>query len=427
MKTEVKPLPRGQVELTIEISPEEFQPFLQQAAKKLSEEIKIPGFRPGKAGLDIIKSKVGEDQIWQAALEPAIKKTFIAAIEENKLETVGAPEIDAVKLAPGNPVIYKATANLLPQIKLGDYAKIKIEKKPVQVKDEQAKKVINDLQNMRAKETLVLRAIKKGDKAEIDFESFMDKIPLEHGQHQKFLLIVGGGQFIPGFEDQLIGLETGQTKNFQLKFPENYHQKNIAGKLVDFKVKINAVFSRELPELNDEFAQSLGGFKTLAEAEEKIKSNLAEEAEHEAAHRLEDEMIDKIITASQFGDIPDLLINSEAKKMTEELAYNLEQQGLKLEDYLTHLKKTQAQVLLEFAPQAIKRVKSALVVRAVAKNENLKADEAEIDEEIQKSLADCHHDPEIEKNVKNPAYLDYLKNILTARKVMARLKELMVK
>lgn len=426
MKSEVKPLPRGRVELTIELTTDEYQPFLESAAKKLSGEIKIPGFRPGKAGYDIVKAKAGEEQIWQAALEGAVRKTFGAAIAENKLETVGAPEIEVLKLAPGNPVSYKAVANLLPEVKLGDFAKIKIEKKPAEIKDGQVKKVLTDLQKMRAKESLVLRPAQKGDKVEIDFESFLDKIPMADGRHQKFPLVIGDGQFIPGFEDQLIGLAANEAKDFELKFPDNYHQKNIAGKLVHFKVKMNSIFQRDLPELNDEFAKGLGGFENLAKAEEQIRENLRHEAEHEANHKLEDEIIEKIIGQSQFSDIPDVLIDSESKKMTDELEYNLAQQGLKLEDYLAHLKKTRGELLLDFAPQALKRVKSALIIRAVAQTENVIGPE-EIDEEIQKTLASYGQNPEAEKNIKNPAYRDYLKNILTAQKVMARLKAVMVK
>lgn len=427
MKTELKKLPRGQVELTIELSVAEYQPFLEQAAKKISETTKIPGFRPGKANFELIKQKVGEAEIWQQALEPAVQKTFLKALDEQKLITVGSPQIDIIKLAPQNPVIYKATINLLPKVELGNYKKIKITKKPVEVKEETIKKALTNLQKMRAKETLVNRKAQKGDKVEIDFETFLDKIPLDHGKNKKFPLVIGETTFIPGFEDQLIGLSENETKSFQLKFPENYHQKNLAGRLVDFKVKMNAVYNLELPPLNDNFAKGLGQFQTIKEVEEKIEENLKTDAERKENQRLEEEIIEKIIDQSKFEEIPDILIDSEAKKMVEELEHNLSHQSLKFEDYLAHLKKTKEDLILDFVPQAIKRVKSAIIIRKVRETENIEVANTEIEDEIQKTLEAYDNDSEIKKNITQPAYRDYLRNILAARKVMDYLKSVMVK
>jgi len=412
MKIESKKLDRGQIELTIELTVDEYQPFLEQAAKKISETTKIPGFRPGKAGLDIIKQKVGEDKIWQEALELAVQKTFLKAIEQEKLVTIGSPQIDIIKLAPGNPVIYKAVASLLPKIELGDYSKTKVGKKDIEVKDENLKKAMANLQKMRAKETLVDRKAQKGDKVEIAFETFLDKIPVDQGKNEKFPLVIGEGSFIPGFEDQIIGLGKDETKEFQLKFPENYHQKNLANKLVDFKVKVNAVFQMDLPELNDEFAKSLGDFQTIQDIESQLKENLEAEAQQKENQRLEEEMINKIIDQSTFDDLPDILIDSEAKKMAEELEHNLSHQGLKFEDYLNHLKKTREDLLLDFVPQAIKRVKSALIIRRVGEEKKIGVLEKEIDEEIEKTKAMYAGNPKIEKQLNNLAYRNYLKNMV---------------
>jgi len=427
MNIEVKSLPRAQAEVTIELSVEEYQPFLEQAAKQISEHVKIPGFRPGKAGLDIVKAKVGENEIWTEAFEPAVKKTLFTALMEKKLDTVGQPQIDVIKMAPGNPVAYKATVSLFPSVKLAEYQTLSVAKKPIEIKEEKIDFTLKDLQKMRAKEVLVNREVQKGDKVEINFETFMEKVPIENGQHQKYPIIIGDGQFIPGFEDQLISMKKDDEKTFPLKFPENYPQKNLAGKEVDFKVKMLAVYSRELPELNDEFAVSLGQFKTLTEAKEKIKENLVHEAEHEAHHQLEEAIVDVLIEKSDFGDVPDLLINSEAKKMVEELQQNVQMQGLPFEDYLTHLKKTREDLLLEFAPQALKRVKGALVMREVAQAEKIEVNDKEVETEIANMIGYYGNDPEMEKKFKTPAYLDYTKNILASRKTMAKLEELMVK
>jgi len=427
MKTEVKKLDRGRVELTIEISPEEYQPFLEQAAKAISENIKIPGFRPGKAGFDLVQKKVGEGEIWQEALEPAVKKTFVKTLEEQKLVTIGSPQIDVIKLAPKNPVIYKATISVLPNVELGDLEKIKIDEKEFKIDEKEFKKAMADLQKMHAKETLAERKSKKGDKVEIDFETSLDNIPLEGGRQKAFPLVIGEGSFIPGFEEELIGLGKDEEKTFQLKFPDNYHQKNLAGRLVDFKVKMNSVYNLDLPALDDEFAKTLGQFNTIKEVEDKIQENLSLETEEKEKQRLEEEIIDKIIGLSKFEDIPDILIDSETKKMVDELEHNLSHQGLGFEDYLTHLKKTRADLLLDFAPQAIKRVKSALVLRKVEETQKIQAQEAEIDQEIEKIKAMYGDNPEMEKNLNNLAYRGYLRNVLTARKVIDYLKSIIVK
>ena len=427
MKIEQKKVERGEVELTIELSPEEYQPFLQNAAEQISKEKNIAGFRPGKASLGIVIQQVGAQAVWQQALEPAIQKTFTKAIEQEKLLTIGSPQIDVVKLAPDNPVIYKATIALLPSLELADYSKIKIKAKPVEVAEDEIKKTLNNLQKSRAKESAVDRASKTGDKVEIDFETFLDKIPVDKGKQEKFPLTIGEKTFIPGFEEKITGLKKGDTKEFQLKFPETYHQKNLAGRLVDFKIKVNEVYQLDLPELNDEFAKSLDGeFKTFKDLETRIKHDMTYQKEHKAQHELEEEMIDKVITQSIFGDIPNLLVDSETKKMIQELEQNITAQGLQFDDYLMHLNKKREDLLLEFAPQAIKRVKSALIMREVAKVEKIDADEKEIEEEIQKMLAAYASNPEIAKQIDTPQYRDYTRNVLAAKKVMDHIKSAMV-
>jgi len=427
MKTEINKLPRGQVELTIELSIDEYQPFLEQAAKTISEVTKIPGFRPGKAGLDIVKQKVGEDKIWQEALEPAVRKTFLQALDKQKLPTVGSPEIDVIKLAPGNPVIYKAKVNLLPKVELGDLTKIKVSRKPVVIKPEEISQTISNIQKSQAKESLVSRPAQKGDKVEIDFSVSLDQIPIDQGQSQNFPLVIGEKTFIPGFEEQLIGLKSGEEKKFSLEFPKNYHQKNLAGRLADFKVKLNAVYNLELPKLDDDFAKSLGQFQTVKDLEEGVKNKLTNDAEFQENQRLEEEIIDAIINQSKFDDIPDLLINTETKKMLEELEQSISQNGLKFEDYLSHLKKTQDELLLDFVPQAIKRVKGALILRQAGELGKIQATEEDIAEEIKQTKVLYQNNPEISKQIDSPAYHQYLKNILTGRKTMEYLKSLTVK
>ncbi|NUM25788.1 MAG: trigger factor [Candidatus Buchananbacteria bacterium] len=427
MKVEVKKLERGTAELTIELTVEEYQPFLEQAAKEISKHTKIPGFRPGKADLETVKKKVGEAEIWNQALEPAIHKTFVQALDEQQLITVGNPQVDIVKLAPGNPVVYKAIVSLLPKAEIADYKTITVAKKSITVSDEQINKIIDDIRKGRSAEAVVNREARMNDKVEIDFETFMDKVPIEHGEQKKFPLVIGEKTFIPGFEEQLVGMKKGETKKFQLEFPKNYHQKNLAGRLADFSVVLHEVYELSLPEINDEFAATLGNFKTVADLKDQIKNNLTLEEEHKESRRLEEEILDKIIEQSKFEDIPDVLIDSETKKMVDELEHNLSHQGIKFDEYLTHLNKTKADLLLDFVPQAIKRVKSALIIRSVADKEHVKATDEDIQNEIMKTLEAYGGNPDVEKQLSSQAYRDYLKNIIASQKVVEHLKSVMVK
>lgn len=426
MKIDTKKIDRGRIELTIELSPAEYEPFLRRAAETISQQTSIPGFRPGKASFDVVAQRVGAAKLWEEALEPAIRRTLVQALAQEKLVTVGAPKVEVTKLAPGNPVVYQATLGLLPAVTLADYKSIKVKAQPVTVSDEVVKKSLNDLQKMHATEVLVKRPAKNGDKVEIDFALFQDNIPVDKGGQTKLPLVIGEGTFIPGFEDQLIGLAADQTKEFTLTFPANYGQKQLAGKPGDFKVTMRSVYELTLPKLDDEFAKMLGGFKTMAELETKVRENLKTEAEHKEQQRLEEAMFDQLLGKSSFEDIPDILIDSEAKKMLEELEHNLEHQGLKFDDYLNHLKKTRADLLLDFAPQAIRRVKSALASRAIAEKENLLATEAEINGEVTKTLDAYGHDPEIKKQIETSDYRAYIGNVLTGRKVIEHLRSIMV-
>lgn len=427
MKVDVKKIERGQVEITIELTEEEYRPHLEAVAKKISENTKIDGFRPGKASYDLIEKKVGKNEVWQQAIEGAVNKTFIQAIEQEKLITVGSPNIEVIKLAPDNPVIYKAVVAILPTVQLGDLSKIKVDKKDVTVDQITLERSLENLRKMRAKEVLVDRKSKDGDKLEINFETFMDKVPIDNGKQDKFLLVLGEKTFIPGFEENIVGLGKDDEKKFKLTFPKEYHQKNLAGREADFKVKVNAVYDMQLPQLNDALAQSVGDFKTVKDLEEQLRKNLQEEADHKEDHRIEESIIDQVIKNSTFDEVPDILISSEAKKMVEELEQNVSRQGIKFDDYLLQIKKTKADLLLDFTPQAINRVKSAVALRKIGQDAKIDVTEDDVQAEIKKTLMHYSDHPEAEKQLNIPEYRNYLKNIIASRKIIEHLKEIVVK
>lgn len=412
----------------MEISPEELKPFLVNAAAKISETAKIDGFRPGKAPYEIISKKFGEAAILEEAAESIIAKTYYQAVTENKLATIGAPQVAIEKIAPNNPFVYKATAPVLPEIELGDYKKIKLERKNVEIKDEQADKVIADIQKMRAKEKIVDRPAKPGDRLEIDFDVLRDNAPIENGKQSKYPITIGEGRFIPGFEDQLVGLSAAGEKEFELSFPENYYEKSLAGKPAVFKVKCNAVYEVELPKLDDDFARDVSGdkYKTVADLRGGIKENLAEEEKAKQEQRLEAEMLDRLVEITKFGELPDILIDNEAHRLVHEMEHSLSAQGLEFSDYLKSINKTEEDLEKDLRPQAEKRVKSSIVAREVFHEQKLEVTDEEVSREIDEIMKQYPANPEIRKQLEEESYQEYLRNMLGNRKVIEFLKKEMV-
>lgn len=426
MKIEKKQLPKSEMELTIEISVAEFAPYIKNAAQKISEQMKIPGFRPGGAPYDIVKQNAGEMAIYERAADEVVSKTIFEAIDQEKLESVGQPRIEISKLAPGNPLIYKAIVSLLPKITLADWRKIKIKRKEIKNGQAEVDKVLKDLQKMQTKEVLVNREARAHDKIVINMDISKDNVPLEGGQTKNHSVYFDEDYYIPGLKDQLMGMKASEEKTFALEFPKDHYQKNFAGKKADFKINVVSVFELTSPEVDEEFAKSLGQ-KSVVELKEKIKENITEEAKHKEEQRVEIEMLEELAKESKFDDIPDCLITAEARKMIHELEDNIGQQGLKMTDYLTHIKKTEAELMLQFTPEAIKRIKIALATRQIAIDEKVEVSDKEVEEEVEKTIKLYPDTPEIHDQIRAEQSKHYLKNVLTNRKVIALLKDVIVK
>ncbi|MFH1564259.1 MAG: trigger factor, partial [bacterium] len=382
---------------------------------------KIAGFRPGKAPYEIIKQQVGEMAIYQEALDPLIRDTLLKAIDQEKLRIIGQPQVDIEKLAAGNPIIYKAIVSLLPAVKIKDYKNAKVKPVKIDVGADKVDKTLGELQKMRARESVQDKAIEIGDKAVIDFFIFLDKVPIENGQHKDYPMYLGENFFVPGFEDNIMGMKKGEEKEFELKFPKEYFQKNIAGKLAEIKVKIKDVFKVEKPELNDEFAKLIN-FENMEKLKEQIEKNIAEEGKFKDEQRMEMEIFDQIIKQSEFDDFPKILIESELDKMISELKYNVAQQGVEFETYLTSLKTSIADLRKSFEPQAEKRLKISLILREIALLENIAATQEDIKAEIDKLLK-VYPGEESRKNIQSEGYKYYLENSLTNQKTVEKLKE----
>ncbi len=427
MKISTKKLPKNQIELTIELDAKEVDPYLKKAAPRLSKKNKIEGFRPGKAPYEVIKQRFGEAPILEEALDDIIKATYIEAIGKEKLSPIDMPKIDVLKIAPGNPLSYKATISLLPQVTVGDIKKIKIEKSEIKIDDKKIDSTIKTIAESRSKEKLVNREIKKQDIAEIDMDLLQDNVSIEGGKATNHKVIIGEPHYIPGFDKELIGLKKDDKKEFDVTFPKEHYNKNLAGKKIKCKVEVKGVYERELPKIDDEFAKSLGEFKNLKELKSQVKNNLEQEEEKKSKEKQEIKMLDDLVDLSTIEEIPDVLLKEEIRKMIAELEGNLSGQGVKLEDYLSHLKKSEEDIKKDFLPQAEKRVKTALILRQYGDDNKIEVSEKEVEKEIEKMAANYEGNEEIQGQIRSENYKNYLKNILNNQKIIKKIKEIVSK
>ncbi|MFA5163726.1 MAG: trigger factor [Patescibacteria group bacterium] len=424
MKVEKKELVKSQMEILVEVSREELQPYLEKGAQKVSEQVKVEGFRPGKAPYDILKQKIGEMTILEEAAHLFIEKQVDEIIKENLIgqDPVGQPQIEITKLAPGNAMEFKVILSLLPKISLGEYKGFNLKVEEVKVSKEELEKTLRDLREMRAQEVISEQPAKIGDKVIIDVEMFLDKVPIEGGQSKDVAVILGKDYFVPGFDKKLEGSKKDESREFSLLYPDNHHQANLAGKMVSFKVKTKEIYDRQVPELDDKFA-AIFQFKNVSELSKALEENIEHEKKHQAEHKYEAEMLEKIISSAKFGDLPDILVNNEIQVMLGELEQSLSQQGAKLDDYLNHLKKSKDQLIMDFTPSALKRVKTALAIREIAIIEKIKVSGKEIDNKLEELKTRYKNQKEIQDMISQAHYRQYLENLLSNEKVIKSLKE----
>ncbi len=421
MDIKLEKLPKGHVAFTITVSVLELAPYLDRAAKKISEEIKFEGFRPGHAPYDMVKARVGEMKIYEAAAEEAVRDTYPKAVVAEKISTIGSPAIDVLALVPGNAFEYRATASVLPEVTLGKYEGMSIEAKKPTVTEEDLQKVLKELQGARRKETVAARAATKEDKVLVDLEMFLDRVPLDGGQTKNHSIFLAEAYYIPGLTEQLIGMKKDETKEFELVLPKENFQKHIAGKLVKFRVKVNDVYALAVPQLDDAFAGTLGQ-KTLEDLKTILRNNLQEERKQKEENRQEIELLKQLVKRSTFGDIPDLLMTNETARMIEELEQTIARQGGEFEKYLESIKKTRAQIALDFAPEALERVKTALVVRTVTDKEQIVVTTEELLEETKKMERVYLNDAAMQNRIRSGDGQDYMRNTLRNRKTIAFLR-----
>jgi len=430
----VKNLPKSQIEFEVAIPCLEWEKYLEPAVEEASQELNIPGFRPGKAPRKIVEQKVGQGVILNGAAQKAIQKNYADFVrqlaEKEKLEVIGSPKVEVLEILEGKDLKYKAVVSVMPEIKIEEkYVKgIKeinkeyVDKKP-EVDEKELELELEKLANSRVKLVTVTREAQKNDSVEIDFEVKVGGVPIENGTSKKHSLIIGRGVFIPGFEEQIIGMKESEEKEFELNFPADYHKKDLAGKLASFKVKVNLVQDRQTPEINDEFAVSLGNFSNL----EALKKNMREGMEYETLHKMKDEKrvkyIEEIIKNSTV-ELPEILVHQEAQRMLQEFEYQLVPMGMNVDQYLAQIKKNKEELISDWEPQAQKRVISAMALKELAKIESLEATSEEIEAEINKTLQYYKNVKDMQKNIDMEGLYTYSKSVLENEKVFEYLEKL---
>nr|WP_302890183.1 trigger factor [uncultured Blautia sp.] len=384
MSLQVEKMEKNMAKLTIEVSAEELDKAMQNAYLKARGKISIPGFRKGKAPRKMIEQMYGKGIFLEDAANALIPEHYSKALEECDLEIVSQPEIDVTQAEPGKAFIFTAEVAVKPEVTLGEYKGVEVPKSETEVTDEDIDAEIKKEQEKNSRTVTVEdRGAENGDITTIDFEGFVDGVAFESGKGTDYPLTLGSGSFIPGFEDQLVGAKAGDHVEVNVTFPEEYQAAELAGKAAVFQCDVKKVETKELPELDDDFAQDVSEFDTLAEYREDVKKNLTEKKEKEARAAKENAAVDKAIENAEM-EIPDAMLNTQVRQMMNDFASRMQSQGLTMEQYFQFTGMTAEKMQEEMKPQALKRIQTRLVLEKIAETENIEVSEDEVNEEISK-------------------------------------------
>lgn len=424
----VTEMPASEVKLVFSVSQEEALPYLQESAREINTSRPLPGFRPGKATYEDIVRAVGEMAVLQGALERIVRAFYAKAILEHNLDIVGSPSISVEKLVPGSDIEFTVIAPVEPKVtKIADLKICEVTQKAAGDADADLEKALQDMRKMRHTETLVDRAATAEDLVIVDLEIKRDGVVIEGGTGQDYRIYMAEEHYIPGFAKELEGVKAGEERTFTLKFPEEHYQKHVAGQEAQFTTKTKGVYEIGMPELNDEFAKGVG-LTSIEELRSKLKENIVAEDTRRREEAAEVELLEKLVDGSTFSEIPQALITDETRRMLEELQDGVMRQGMKWEDYLASIKKGMDDLRMDMAPQAIKRIKSAILIKALAKQQGIAPTEEELDAEVDQILA---HVPETDKptreRVTTAEYRQYVSAVMRNRKTLTWLKSQCVK
>lgn len=389
MSVQVEKLEKNMAKLTIEVAPEELEKAIEGAYQKNKSKISVPGFRKGKVPRQMIERMYGKEVFYEDAVNALIPEAYEKAVDECEEEIVSSPKIEVAQVEAGKPFIFTAEVALKPEVKLGKYKGVKVEKADTEVTDEEVDKEIDKERESNARNIDVIdRAVKDGDIVTLDFEGFVDGTAFEGGKGENYPLTIGSGTFIPGFEEQLVGAEIGKETEVNVTFPEDYQAEDLKGKAAVFKCTVKEIKEKELPTLDDEFASEVSEFETLAEYKADIRGRLEERKAKAAREAKEAAVIEEIIKDSDM-EIPEAMIETQQRQMIDEFAQRIQMQGLTLEQYFQFTGASYDQMIEQVKPQAEKRIQSRLVLEAVAAAEKIEATEEDYEEEL-KSMAEAY-------------------------------------
>ncbi len=402
-------------EITVEAS--KFDEAIKKVYFKSAKYFNIPGFRKGKAPLNVVEKYYGKEIFYEDAFNEIVPETLEEAVKEKKLEVVSRPDIDVKQIEKGKDLIFTAVFSTKPEAKLGKYKGIEIKKIEYTVKDEDIDAKIKELQDRNSRMVTVDdRAVEKGDTTTIDYEGSVDNVPFEGGKAEGYDLEIGSNTFIPGFEDQIIGMKIDEERDIKVKFPKEYFSKDLADKDAVFKVKLHEIKKKELPKLDDEFAKDVSEFDTLADLKKDIKEKLETENSNKQKYETEDAVI-KAVCENVEVEIPEGMIELEVENMLKDIETRLSYQGLKLEQYLQILGKTMEEMKKEYEPQAIEAIKSRLMLEAVIKAEKIEVETKEVNEKM-KEMAKNYGKENDKEFLKNENVKTYIKQSMKNEKAL---------
>lgn len=424
MNTQVKNISDVKVELTISLGKEELAAAEQVALTKLARDIKIGGFRKGKAPLEMVKKEIDPNALAGETAENAMSKAVAEAFMSEGIQALDRPEVEVKKYVPSEELEFTAEAEIIPKVELGDYKKLKAKKATVKVSKKEIDETIEKIRENFAEKKDVDRAAKNGDEVVIDFEGKKDGVPFEGGKAEHFPLELGSNSFIPGFEEGIVGHKTGDEFDLDLEFPADYHAADLAGAKVVFTVKVGHIHEKTLPELNDEFAAKLGDFKTVDELTKQVKEDLKSQKESEATEKFKDELVRELAEISKVP-VPEILIEDQKRSIEMDMQQNLMYSGLTLEQYLERLGKTREEWLDSDVKKAAEdRVKAGLTLAEVSKVEKIDATVAELDARIEQMKQQYANNKEALKQLDSDEVRRDLANRMLTEKTVDLLVEL---
>lgn len=389
MSLQVEKLEKNMAKLTIEVDVDTFEKAVEKAYQKEKNKISIPGFRKGKVPRQMVEKMYGKEVFFEEAANIVIPDAYDKALDECEEDIVSSPKIEVTQIAAGQPFVFTAEVALKPEVKLGKYKGVKVDKIETAVTDEEVDAEIErERENNARNITVEDRPVKDGDMTTLDFEGFVDGVAFEGGKGENYPLTIGSGAFIPGFEEQLVGAKVGEETEVKVTFPEDYQAEHLQGKEAVFKCTVKEIKEKELPELNDEFASDVSEFETLSEYRADVKKNLEEKKEKEAKAQKQDAAVKAAVEDSEM-EIPEAMLETQQKQMVDDFAQRITMQGLSMEQYFQFSGTNYQQMVEQMKPQAEERIRARLVLEAVAKAEKLEVSDEEYEEEL-KTMADVY-------------------------------------